>query len=95
MTGPSHDDQYLDPGLAKERTDLAWRRTDIAFTTLGGALVKMNPAIGLPTLAISALIWAVNHHATPQLNPRRPLLTTLGILTVSLVALTTVLLGDR
>lgn len=95
MTGPSHDDQHLDPGLAKERTELAWRRTDIAFTALGGALVKMNPAIGLPTLAISTLIWAVNHHATPQLNPRRPLLTTVGILTVSLVALTTVLLGDR
>jgi uncharacterized membrane protein YidH (DUF202 family) len=95
MTGPSHDDQYPDPGLAKERTELAWRRTDIAFIALGGALVKMNPAIGLPTLAISALIWAINHHGTPQLNPRRPMLTTLGILTFSLVTLTAVLLSDR
>lgn len=93
MTGPSHEDRDLTPGLATERTELAWRRTDIAFTALGVALVKINPAIGLPTLAISALTWVVNHHS--QLDSRRPLLTTMGIITISVVALTAVLLGDR
>jgi uncharacterized membrane protein YidH (DUF202 family) len=56
MTAPAHD-QHPDVGLARERTELAWRRTDIAFTALGCALV--NPVLGLPTLAISALIWAL------------------------------------
>jgi uncharacterized membrane protein YidH (DUF202 family) len=97
MTPPTHGGQPSDPGLARERTELAWRRTAIAFIALDGALVKMNPALGLPTLAISALIWALSlhsgHHATVHHGSRRPLLTTVGIVAVSLVALAAALLG--
>lgn len=75
-----------DRGLAEERTELAWRRTSIAFASLSGALVKVNPAIGIPALALSALIWRLSRR-----TPRRPLLTTVAVVTISLMTLTAVL----
>lgn len=83
MTAPADDDRPPDAGLAEERTELARRRTDIAITALGCALVKMNPALGLPTLAVTTVIWATKHHAGRQY----PLLTTVNILSISMAAL--------
>jgi uncharacterized membrane protein YidH (DUF202 family) len=82
-----------DPGLAEERTELAWRRTAIAFTALSGALVKMNPAIGIPTLALSTLTWHLGHRTAEPAGTRRPFLTTVAVITVSLMTLTAVLVS--
>ncbi|GLY79544.1 DUF202 domain-containing protein [Actinoallomurus iriomotensis] len=79
MTG--RPETASDPGLAEERTELAWRRTAIAFASLSGALVKVHPAIGIPALALSALVTGA----------RRPVLTTVAVVAVSLMTLTAVL----
>lgn len=92
MNAASDDVREPEPGLAGERTDLAWRRTGVACTALGGALVKLNPALGLLALAISALISVVAHRAESR---RSPLLTTLGIVTVAAVTLAATLLDGR
>jgi uncharacterized membrane protein YidH (DUF202 family) len=82
-----------DPGLAEERTELSWRRTAIAFTALGGALVKMNPAIGIPTLALSTMTWYLGHRTAVRTGTRPPALTTMAVVAVSLMTLTAVLLS--
>ena len=45
------------PGLAQERTSLAWTRTAIAFAALGGVVLKVNLVTGLIILAIAPVIW--------------------------------------
>jgi uncharacterized membrane protein YidH (DUF202 family) len=45
------------PGLAQERTSLAWTRTAIAFAALGGVVLKTNVITGLIILAIAPVIW--------------------------------------
>jgi uncharacterized membrane protein YidH (DUF202 family) len=94
MTLPD-DREDLDPGLARERTELAWTRTASAFAALGGAMLKTNPAAGLPALATSALIWELGRRARRTAGARagsgRLLLITAAVVAVSLVALATVL----
>ena len=85
----------LDPGLARERTALAWTRTAMSVAAVGGAIVKRNVAIGLAVLAMSPLIWAVGrlpgHGGIAR--PRRLLLMTVAIVAVALAALVVALLG--
>jgi hypothetical protein len=45
------------PGLAQERTSLAWTRTAIAFAALGGVVLKENVITGLIILAVAPVIW--------------------------------------
>jgi uncharacterized membrane protein YidH (DUF202 family) len=45
------------PGLAQERTSLAWTRTAIAFAALGGVVLKANVVTGLIILAVAPVIW--------------------------------------
>jgi len=54
---PADDIEYADPGLARERTELAWTRTAIAFAALGAALLKFRPVVGLLVLVLSAVVW--------------------------------------
>lgn len=89
----------MDPGLARERTELAWTRTAIAFAAMGGAILRVTPALGLPVLATAALVWGIGRLSrresrTPAHDPgRRLLLITIAVAFVSLVALAVVLLG--
>src|SRR6266536_4976476 len=53
---PAEDMEDLDPGLAGERTELAWTRTAISFAALGGAILKITPAVGVLVLTASALV---------------------------------------
>ena len=46
-----------DPGLARERTELAWTRTAISYAALGAAVLKVAPAGGVLVLAIGATAW--------------------------------------
>ena len=61
--GPVEDMEELDPGLARERTELAWRRTAISYAALGAALLKASPPAGALVLAASALIWGTGRLA--------------------------------
>jgi uncharacterized membrane protein YidH (DUF202 family) len=54
---PSDDPEERDPGLARERTSLAWTRTAISFAALGGVVLKDNVITGLVVLAIAPVVW--------------------------------------
>ena len=60
------DIENADPGLARERTELAWTRTAISFAAVGGAALRSHPAVGVPLLALSPLIWELGR------LPRKP-----------------------
>jgi len=89
--------EYADPGLARERTELAWTRTAVAFAALGAAILKYRPVIGLPVLVLSAVVWRLGRLPAParggHTRDRRPLLITVTTVGVSLVALALSFLG--
>ena len=92
------DVEQLDPGLARERTKLAWARTAIAFAALGGAILKKEPVAGLVVLALTPLIWGlgrfVGHTAErPELQPRRLLAVTVTVVAVSALAMVIAFVG--
>lgn len=73
MTGPRlrrpelpEDIEVADPGLARERTRLAWTRSSISFAAIGVVLLKDRPVLGAPVLILSAVIWSIGRW------PRRP-----------------------
>ncbi len=88
---PPDDPEEIHPGLAEERTELAWTRTAISFAAVGGAILKSNIAAGLIVVAISPLIWWLGHLLRDAENeadrPRRLLLITVGVTAVALVTL--------
>jgi uncharacterized membrane protein YidH (DUF202 family) len=88
---PADDIGYADRGLARERTELAWTRTAIAFAALGAALLRYRPVVGLPILALSAVVWRLGRPPGParagHARDRRPLLITVTTVGVSLAAL--------
>jgi uncharacterized membrane protein YidH (DUF202 family) len=95
---PADDMEEIDPGLARERTSLAWTRTAISFAALGGALLKTTPAIGALVLSMSALVWGLGrmtHRSGPPEATRRlqQLMITVTVTLVSAVALCLILLG--
>lgn len=48
-----------DPGLARERTELAWTRTAISFAALGAAMLRTTAAAGAVVLAVAAGVWGL------------------------------------
>jgi uncharacterized membrane protein YidH (DUF202 family) len=93
----SDDHERSDPGLARERTGLAWTRTSIAFAAVGGVIVRRELVAGLLVLALSPLIWVLGRYLRhpDQAGPRpvRLLLVTVIVTLVSLVAVVVAVIG--
>ncbi len=96
---PADDIEDADPGLARERTQLAWTRTAISFAALGGAILKSHPIEGVPVLALSVLIWELGRLPGPRAlgsgrsQARRLLLITVTVTGISIAALIMSFLG--
>ncbi len=91
------DDEVPEPGLARERTELAWTRSAIAFFALGIAVLKIRPAVGIPVIAIGVVIWLVGRLPRTRhpawMASRRELAVTVAVTTLALVALVLTLAG--
>lgn len=90
------DLEDLDPGLARERTELAWTRTAISFAALGGVVLRWSPVAGAVILGMSALVYLLGRLARPAGRAGTAehrgalLLITIAVTLVSLTALTTI-----
>ena len=81
----AHGPNGPDPGLARERTTLAWTRTAISFAAVGGVVLKNEIVPGLILLALSPAIWQLGRLAYQR--PGKLRLVTATIVAVALVAL--------
>jgi uncharacterized membrane protein YidH (DUF202 family) len=95
--GGRPDDEDADPLLARERTDLAWTRSTIAFFALGVAVIKFRPDIGIPLLLFSAVGWLISRRP-PRRDwdgalSRRLLLVSLTVTGLAAIVLFLTLLG--
>jgi uncharacterized membrane protein YidH (DUF202 family) len=57
---PPRDPEEFDPGLARERTRLAWTRTAVAFVAVGAAVLKTQVAAGVIVIFLGAVVWAMH-----------------------------------
>ena len=94
---PPDDPEDLDPGLARERTMLAWVRTGIAFAAVGAVMLRKQPVVGLIVLAITPVIWVLGRVASQQIGPkphaRQLLLITVMVTLVAALAVVVALVG--
>lgn len=68
------DIEDRDPGLAHERTQLAWTRTAISFAAVAAAILKSEPAAGALLLVLAAAVFALGRLAAGEDDrSRRPL----------------------
>jgi uncharacterized membrane protein YidH (DUF202 family) len=88
---PADDPEESDPGLARERTSLAWTRTAISFAALGGAVLKVNVAFGLIILAMAVIVWRLGWVQRP--GARRLWLITVSVIAVAVLSLVIALAG--
>jgi uncharacterized membrane protein YidH (DUF202 family) len=96
--GPAdHDPDEVDPGLARERTRLAWARTAIAFAAVGAVVLRKDVVDGLIVLAGAPLTWAIGHftsrEAGPLDKPGRLLAVTISVILTAVVATLVAFLG--
>lgn len=98
---PGDDPEERDPGLARERTMLAWTRTALSFAALGGAMLKVNVLTGLVILAVAPLIWQAGRvtrgrppaAGLPVVGAARLFLIAISIVAVSLLCLAVAIFG--
>jgi uncharacterized membrane protein YidH (DUF202 family) len=81
----AHGPNGPDPGLARERTTLAWTRTAISFAAVGGVVLRKEVVPGLILLALAPAIWQLGRLAYHR--PGKFKLVTTTIVAVALVAL--------
>jgi uncharacterized membrane protein YidH (DUF202 family) len=87
----------FDPGLARERTRLAWTRTAIAFAAVGAAILKSHLVAGLTVLGLAGIVWGLRHlfrdTAANRSQPARLRGLTLIVVAVAVVALILAFVG--
>jgi uncharacterized membrane protein YidH (DUF202 family) len=84
------DPEDRDPGMARERTSLAWIRTALSFAAVGGAVLKKDVVPGLIILCVVPVVWhlgRIAHH-----RPGRLKLVTAMIVVLAAVSLALALL---
>ena len=74
-----------DPGLARERTSLAWTRTALSFAAVGGVMLRREVITGRIVLTVAPAIWQLGR--LPRNLPGRLQLITATVVAVALVAL--------
>jgi uncharacterized membrane protein YidH (DUF202 family) len=91
------DIEVADPGLARERTRLAWTRSSISFAAIGVVLLKDRPVIGAPVLILSAVVWSIGRWRRAPgrggVARKRILFVTVCVTTVAIGALIIALAG--
>ena len=85
MTGPPRPSGQRDPGLARERTALAWTRTALSFAAVGGVVLKRDVVPGLILLALAPVVYVLGRLTYHR--PGKLKLVTATIVAVALVAL--------
>jgi uncharacterized membrane protein YidH (DUF202 family) len=83
--GPAPGPAPADPGLARERTALAWTRTALSFAAVGGVVLRKDLIPGLIIMCLVPAVWRLgrlDHH-----RPGRLQLVTATIVAVALAAL--------
>jgi uncharacterized membrane protein YidH (DUF202 family) len=89
--GDVDDLDERDPGLAAERTALAWTRTAISFAALGGAVLKVSVVPGLIIILIAPLVWRLGTLRTR--GPYRLWLISVSIVAVATLSLLVAFIG--
>ena len=82
---PGGRDPVPDPGLAQERTALAWTRTAISFAAVGGVVLRREVVPGLILLALAPAVYLLGRPAFG--HPGKFKLVTATIVAVAVVAL--------
>ena len=85
MTTSQHDHEDADPGLARERTSLAWTRTALSFAAVGAVTLRKDILAGLLIIAVAPVIWRLGR--LDYRHPGRLKLVTATIVGVAVVAL--------
>jgi uncharacterized membrane protein YidH (DUF202 family) len=89
MTAPD-DPEDTQPGLARERTAMAWTRTAISFAATGAAILKNHVIAGVIVFILGLGTWGLQRlfpAAHGEDRQRRLLLVTIAVTAVALVAL--------
>ena len=89
---PREDVEGFDPALARERTELAWTRSSIAFFGVGAALLKFRPVSAILVLALGVAVWLIGHlpprpGTAGSLGSRRVLAVSVAVTGLAVVAL--------
>jgi uncharacterized membrane protein YidH (DUF202 family) len=98
---PGDDPEERDPGLARERTSLAWTRTAISFAALGGTVLKANVITGLVIFAIVPVVWQLGRVSRgpaagtglPAVGATRLFFIAVSIVAVALLCLVVAIFG--
>jgi uncharacterized membrane protein YidH (DUF202 family) len=98
---PGDDPEERDPGLARERTSLAWTRTAISFAALGGTLLKANILTGAIVIAMAPVVWLLGRISRgrsgpaelPRVGATQLFAMAVAIVVVSLLALGVAIFG--